>query len=70
MKKIEDINTTAKEINDAMTSFTGNLTRTYIEANTKVWEEMIKFTETTTKLTSDMIKEIPLAKGFVNPWFK
>jgi hypothetical protein len=57
---------TAKELQDAMMAFGNSITRAMIEAQTKTWEEMMRFSEITTKIAVDASKEVPFMKGFPN----
>lgn len=71
MKNSTDTNIAAKELSDALVAFSGNMTRNFMEVQTKTWEDMIKFGETATKIAADAVKEFPFsAKTFMNPWAK
>jgi len=59
----ETVQNTAKELNDAITAFSGTLTRNWMEVQAKNWEEMVKFSETATKLAQDVYKDVPFFKG-------
>jgi hypothetical protein len=61
--KNDNINT-AKELQDAMVAFSSSITRAMIEAQTKTWEEMVRFNETATKIATESTKEIPFMRNF------
>jgi methanogenic corrinoid protein MtbC1 len=64
MKNSNDNINTAKELQDAMVAFSSSLTRTMIEAQTKAWEEMMRFSGTATKIATESAKEFPFVRNF------
>ncbi len=61
--KNDNLNT-AKEFQDAMVAFSSSITRAMLEAQTKTWEEMVRFGETATKIATESAKEIPFVRNF------
>lgn len=66
MKNTNDNLNAAKELQDAIMAFSNSITRTMIEAQTKTWEEMVRFGEATTKIATEATKEVPFLKGYQN----